>query len=59
MTKEQADGSTPEQAATELGESLPDCSHLDEDAEALEDPVHSGDALHQHEKHHPSGSSAG
>ena len=26
-------------------------AHLDEDAEALEDPVHSGDARHQHELH--------
>ena len=25
--------------------------HLDDDAEALEDPVHCGDALHQHELH--------
>lgn len=24
---------------------------LDDDAEALEDPVHSGDARHQHERH--------
>lgn len=28
-----------------------DCGHLDEDAEACEDPVHSGDARHQHELH--------
>lgn len=27
------------------------CDHLDDDAEALEDPVHSGDARHQHEQH--------
>ena len=26
-------------------------AHLDDDAEALEDPVHCGDALHQHELH--------
>ena len=26
-------------------------AHLDEDAEALEDPVHSGEARHQHELH--------
>jgi hypothetical protein len=25
--------------------------HLDEDAEAMEDPVHAGDARHQHERH--------
>jgi hypothetical protein len=32
----------------------PDAAHLDEDPEALEDPVHSGDAAHQHERHtHP------
>jgi hypothetical protein len=35
----------------EPGKPLPDCGHLDEDAEALEDPVHSGDALHQQEQH--------
>lgn len=29
----------------------PECDHLDEDAEALEDPVHAGDARHQHERH--------
>ena len=33
----------------------PDSAHLDEDAEALEDPVHSGDALHQREAHHHGG----
>jgi hypothetical protein len=26
-------------------------AHLDEDPEAMEDPVHSGDARHQHEQH--------
>jgi hypothetical protein len=31
--------------------SLPDAAHLDEDAEALEDPVHCGDAKHQHDLH--------
>lgn len=35
----------PESART------PDAAHLDEDAEALEDPVHSGDARLQHEQH--------
>ena len=31
-----------------------DAAHLDEDPEALEDPVHSGDAKHQHDLHaHP------
>ena len=28
-----------------------DAGHLDEDPEALEDPVHAGDARHQHELH--------
>ena len=28
-----------------------DCAHLDEDAECLEDPVHCGDARHQHDAH--------
>lgn len=33
-----------------------DAGHLDEDPEALEDPVHRGDAQHQHELHeNPSG----
>jgi hypothetical protein len=27
------------------------CDRLDDDAEALEDPVHAGDARHQHERH--------
>jgi hypothetical protein len=34
-----------------LGAQQPDAAHLDEDAEALEDPVHCGDAIHQHELH--------
>jgi hypothetical protein len=29
----------------------PDAAHLDDDAEALEDPVHCGDAKHQHDLH--------
>lgn len=33
-----------------------DPGHLDEDPEALEDPVHRGDAQHQHEaREHPPG----
>jgi hypothetical protein len=28
-----------------------DAAHLDEDAECLEDPVHCGDARHQHDAH--------
>jgi hypothetical protein len=31
--------------------SEPASSHLDDDPEALEDPVHRGDARHQHEAH--------
>jgi len=31
--------------------SRPDGAHLDEDAECLEDPVHCGDARHQHDAH--------
>jgi hypothetical protein len=27
------------------------CDRLDDDAEAIEDPVHAGDARHQHERH--------
>ena len=59
MTTEQGDGATPEPAVTRTGKPLPDGAHLDEDAEAMEDPVHSGDAIHQHEQHHPSGPTAG
>jgi hypothetical protein len=29
----------------------PDAGHLDTDAECLEDPVHCGDARHQHDRH--------
>jgi hypothetical protein len=29
----------------------PDAGHLDDDAECLEDPVHCGDARHQHDRH--------
>ena len=44
----------PSQRPADAGPSrtgLPDAGHLDEDAEALEDPVHAGDARHQHELH--------
>ena len=54
MTAEQGEHPTPEQAKP-----LPDAAHLDEDAEALEDPVHSGDAIHQHEQHEQQRPSAG
>ena len=50
------------QAMTTEGDPQPpqaDAAHLDDDVEALEDPVHCGDALHQHELHeqqrHPAG----
>jgi hypothetical protein len=44
-------GTTPETA----GGPRSDAAHLDEDAECLEDPVHCGDARHQHDVHatHP------
>jgi hypothetical protein len=38
--------------APDRGSPAPASSHLDEDPEALEDPVHRGDAKHQHELHH-------
>jgi hypothetical protein len=38
-------------ASESSGVSKPDCAHLDEDAECLEDPVHCGDARHQHDAH--------
>ena len=41
-------GQLPRDAA---GRPLRDAGHLDEDAEAFEDPVHAGDAIHQHELH--------
>jgi hypothetical protein len=37
---------TPDRAAQR-----PDAGHLDDDPEALEDPVHRGDAQHQHAVH--------
>lgn len=51
MTAEQGEHPTPEQGETRPDKPLPDAAHLDEDAEALEDPVHAGDAIHQHEQH--------
>ena len=59
MTAEQGEHPTPEQAETRPEKPLPDAAHLDEDAEALEDPVHSGDAIHQHEQHEQQRPSAG
>jgi hypothetical protein len=44
MTSERGD--KPRSAAP-----APDGAHLDDDAEALEDPVHCGDAKHQHDLH--------
>ena len=37
--------------AHDHGSPGPASSHLDEDPEALEDPVHRGDATHQHAAH--------
>lgn len=45
------DGARPRSLPARDGADLPDAAHLDEDPEALEDPVHSGDARHQHELH--------
>jgi hypothetical protein len=42
-TSESADSPRPDRADL--------CAHLDEDAECLEDPVHCGDARHQHDAH--------
>jgi hypothetical protein len=36
-----------------------DAAHLDEDPEALEDPVHCGDAKHQHDVHQRAAHEAG
>jgi hypothetical protein len=48
MTSERGD----ERPSDGLAHAAPhDAAHLDEDAEALEDPVHCGDARHQHDKH--------
>ena len=41
--------------ATEPAPAGTDAAHLDEDAEALEDPVHCGDAKHQHDLHEQAG----
>jgi hypothetical protein len=46
MTVERGDAPADASAAQ-----MPDCGHLDDDPEALEDPVHRGDAQHQHELH--------
>ena len=46
-----------EQGDPDASEALPagaapvGSDRLDDDAEALEDPVHAGDARHQHERH--------
>ena len=44
-----SDRSEPAQPSAEEVEQA--AAHLDEDAEAWEDPVHSGEARHQHEVH--------
>jgi hypothetical protein len=46
MTSERGD----ERRSADSGHAT-DAAHLDEDAEALEDPVHCGDAKHQHDLH--------
>jgi hypothetical protein len=51
MTAEQGAHPTPERPEARPDKPLPDAAHLDEDVEALEDPVHSGDAIHQQEQH--------
>jgi hypothetical protein len=48
MDVEHGDPDRPEPAATGAPAG---CDRLDDDAEAVEDPVHSGDARHQHERH--------
>lgn len=47
------DGRDPHASTADDGRGLPSgrSDHLDEDAEAMEDPVHAGDARHQHERH--------
>ncbi len=53
MTSERGDerGSADSSRAVPPGAAPSDAAHLDEDAEALEDPVHCGDAKHQHDVH--------
>ena len=48
MTSERGDGRRLDGSAPAPAR---DAAHLDEDAEALEDPVHRGDAKHQHDQH--------
>jgi hypothetical protein len=49
MDVEHGDEEAPE--AVPGGAAPAGCDRLDDDAEALEDPVHAGDARHQHERH--------
>lgn len=52
MTVENGEDEIRPGAGTERPNPSPsDAGHLDEDAEALEDPVHAGDAIHQHDLH--------
>jgi len=52
MTSERGD----ELPSADSAQAVPhDAAHLDEDAEALEDPVHCGDAKHQHDLHEHAG----
>ena len=46
-----ADSARPDHANHSANPSANSCAHLDEDAECLEDPVHCGDARHQHDAH--------
>jgi hypothetical protein len=42
---------TPEPGVEAAPHARSDAGHLDLDAECLEDPVHCGDARHQHDAH--------
>jgi len=47
---------TSERSSEDSSQAVPpDAAHLDDDAEALEDPVHCGDAKHQHDLHEKAG----
>lgn len=48
MTSERRADERPDRSTHASGS---DAAHLDEDPEALEDPVHCGDAKHQHDLH--------
>jgi len=48
MTVDEGAGSDPPRRPA-AEDAAGDSGHLDEDPEALEDPVHSGEAKHQHD----------